>query len=103
MLVLFVELEYLKNPRTGVFEQIARFGFAHAAGPGFDPDVYYPKAYEVFSADGKQFGVPEQFSDVLLFYNKDLFDAAGVNYPDASWTWEDERAADSCNGPEDAT
>ena len=32
MLVLFVELEYLKNPRTGVFEQIARFGFAHAAG-----------------------------------------------------------------------
>jgi multiple sugar transport system substrate-binding protein len=64
-----------------------------AADADFDPGVYYPKAYEVFQADGKQFGVPEQFSDVLLFYNKDLFDAAGVAYPDASWTWEDERAA----------
>lgn len=69
----------------------------------FDPDVYYPKAYEVFQADGKQFGVPEQFSDVLLFYNKDLFDAAGVDYPDESWTWEDEQAAaekltDKANG-----
>lgn len=31
MLVLFVELEYLQNPRTGVFEQIARFGFAHVS------------------------------------------------------------------------
>ncbi|MEX1169773.1 MAG: sugar ABC transporter substrate-binding protein [Chloroflexota bacterium] len=75
-----------------------------AAGDSdFDPSVYYPKAYEVFSADGKQFGVPEQFSDVVLFYNKDLFDAAGVAYPDASWTWTDEQAAaeqltDKANG-----
>ena len=64
-----------------------------AADASFDPAVYYPKAYEVFQADGVQFGVPAHFSDVLLFYNKDLFDAAGVAYPDASWTWEDERAA----------
>jgi multiple sugar transport system substrate-binding protein len=64
-----------------------------AADTTFDPAVYYPRAYEVFQADGKQFGVPEQFSDVLLFYNKDLFDAAGVAYPTADWTWTDEQAA----------
>lgn len=74
-----------------------------AADADFDPGVYYPKAYEVFQTDGQQFGVPEQFSDVVLYYNKDLFDAAGVDYPDASWTWEDERAAaekltDKANG-----
>lgn len=74
-----------------------------AADSAFDPSVYYPKAYGVFQADGMQFGVPEQFSAVILFYNKDLFDAAGVAYPDASWTWEDERAAavrltDAANG-----
>jgi len=74
-----------------------------AADSDFDPGVYYPKAYEVFAADGVQFGVPEQFSDVLLFYNKDLFDAADVDYPDASWTWQDELAAaeqltDAANG-----
>lgn len=54
---------------------------------------YYPKAYGVFAADGKQYGLPESFSDVLLFYNKDLFDAAGVSYPTADWKWADELAA----------
>lgn len=54
---------------------------------------YYPKAYGVFQADGKQYGLPESFSDVLLFYNKDLFDAAGVSYPTADWKWADELAA----------
>jgi multiple sugar transport system substrate-binding protein len=64
-----------------------------AADTDFKPEVYYPRAYQVFQADGKQYGVPEQFSDVLLFYNRDLFDAAGIAYPDASWTWKDEQAA----------
>jgi multiple sugar transport system substrate-binding protein len=59
----------------------------------FDAATFYPRAYEVFQADGKQYGLPETFSDVLLFYNKDLFDAASVEYPTADWTWEDERAA----------
>lgn len=59
----------------------------------FDAATFYPRAYEVFQADGKQYGLPETFSDVLLFYNQDLFDAADVDYPTADWTWEDERAA----------
>jgi multiple sugar transport system substrate-binding protein len=29
----------------------------------------------------------------LLFYNKDLFDAAGLEYPNSSWTWDDFKAA----------
>lgn len=54
---------------------------------------YYPLAYQAFSLDGKQYGLPESFSNVVLFYNKDLFDAAGVEYPQPSWTWQDELAA----------
>ncbi len=60
---------------------------------GFQASVYYPRAYGVFQANGKQYGLPESFSDVLLFYNKDLFDAAGVSYPTPDWTWSDEMAA----------
>lgn len=30
---------------------------------------------------------------MTLQYNKDLFDAAGVEYPTAKWTWDDLRAA----------
>ncbi len=54
---------------------------------------FYPRAYEAFQHDGKQYGLPASFSNVVLFYNKDLFDAAGVDYPTADWTWEDELAA----------
>lgn len=59
----------------------------------YSGDAYYPRAYSVFQTDGKQYGLPESFSDVLLFYNKDLFDKAKVAYPTADWTWKDELAA----------
>jgi multiple sugar transport system substrate-binding protein len=64
-----------------------------SADSGFKASVYYPRAYGVFNQNGKQYGLPESFSDVLLFYNKDLFDAAGVSYPTTDWTWTDELAA----------
>ncbi len=54
---------------------------------------FYPRAYQAFSLDGKQYGLPASFSNVVLFYNKDLFDAAGVAYPTADWTWDDELTA----------
>jgi multiple sugar transport system substrate-binding protein len=63
-----------------------------AAEPGFT-ERFYPRAYEAFSQDGKQYGLPQSFSNVVLFYNKELFDAKGVAYPTADWTWEDELAA----------
>lgn len=54
---------------------------------------YYPRALEAFAYDGVQYGLPETFSTVLLYYNKDLFDQAGVEYPTTEWTWDDARAA----------
>jgi multiple sugar transport system substrate-binding protein len=59
----------------------------------FKKSDYYGKAYDVFSAGGKQYGLPASFSTVVLFYNKDLFKAAGVALPDSSWDWSDEAAA----------
>jgi multiple sugar transport system substrate-binding protein len=66
-------------------------------------DRFYPLAYGAFNRDGKQYGLPQSFSNVVLFYNKDLFDAAGIEYPTAEWTWQEELAAaqkltDAANG-----
>jgi multiple sugar transport system substrate-binding protein len=36
---------------------------------------------------------PVNWDTVAVYYNKDLFDAAGVAYPTADWTWEDFAAA----------
>ncbi len=51
------------------------------------------KALEAFQVDSVQYGLPASFSDVLLFYNKDLFDEAGADYPTEDWTWIEEQAA----------
>lgn len=59
----------------------------------FDPEQLNEQAFKAYQYDGKQFGMVENFSNVLTFYNKDLFDEAGVDYPTASWTWEDELEA----------
>ena len=58
-----------------------------------DADVYAPSLLEAFQQDGTQYGLPASFSNVVLYYNKALFDDAGVDYPTADWTWEDEQAA----------
>jgi multiple sugar transport system substrate-binding protein len=58
-----------------------------------DSSVYKKSLYDAFNADGKQYGVPESFSNVVLFYNKALFKQAGVAEPTAEWTWKDEQAA----------
>lgn len=59
-----------------------------------DPDTpYYPRALDVFNYEGKQLALPETFSTVVLFYNKDLFDQAGLDYPTDDWTMEDARQA----------
>ncbi len=40
-------------------------------------------------SDGKLYGVPKDKDIVGLLYNKELFDAAQVSYPDDTWTWDD--------------
>ncbi len=50
-------------------------------------------ALNAFNVGGKQYGLPESFSNVVLIYNKDLFDQAGVAYPTADWTQSDLQAA----------
>ncbi|WP_026659716.1 extracellular solute-binding protein [Butyrivibrio sp. AC2005] len=39
--------------------------------------------------DGKHYGLPFATNCTALFYNKDIFDAAGVEYPDENTTWEE--------------
>jgi multiple sugar transport system substrate-binding protein len=40
-----------------------------------------------YSADGKLYAMPDRGGALILYYNKDMFDQAGVAYPTADWTW----------------
>ncbi len=60
---------------------------------GVDASKYRASLVDAFKADGKQYGLPESFSNVVLFYNKALFKAKGVAEPTKDWTWADEQTA----------
>jgi len=72
---------------------LADLGPLLSSDKGFSTSIYNPTALAAFSQAGKQYGLVESFSNVVLFYNKDLFDKAGVAYPTADWTWKDELVA----------
>lgn len=39
------------------------------------------------------YAAPVNWDTIVMFYNKDMFDAAGLDYPTAEWTWDDFAAA----------
>lgn len=45
------------------------------------------------SYQGQIYGVADRGGSMMLFYNKDLFDKYGVEYPTEDWTWDDMLAA----------
>ena len=59
----------------------------------FDLADFYPSLVEICRYQGKLYSLPRYTSVYVLFYNKDLFDAAGLKYPDDSWSWDDYLAA----------
>src|SRR6185312_14783544 len=46
---------------------------------------FYPGALNYGKWNGKQTGIPLMLGGSYCFYNKDLFDKAGVPYPPVSW------------------
>jgi multiple sugar transport system substrate-binding protein len=59
----------------------------------YDQSDFQSSAVQTFTFGKKQFGVPRGGIPTGIFYNKDLFDKAGLPYPpsdweDPSWTWD---------------
>jgi len=58
------------------------------ANPGF-LDHFYPQTLTAYKTADGYYGLPRDFQSIVLFYNKDMFDAAKVAYPTADWTYDD--------------
>lgn len=52
-------------------------------------DNFYEALWPYNSKDNVTYGVPVSVVTSCLYYNKDIFDEAGVEYPTDEWTWED--------------
>jgi multiple sugar transport system substrate-binding protein len=52
-------------------------------------DEYLEGPMESTMMDGNHYGIPFATNCTALFYNKDMFDAAGLDYPDENTTWDE--------------
>lgn len=55
----------------------------------FDLSDFFDPPKQVFTFNGDLYGLPRDINTVDLYYNKNLFDEAGVSYPNKNWTWQD--------------
>lgn len=58
---------------------------------GFDVDDFYAGARDQFEFNGQLYAIPNVVAPDVVYYNKAMFDAAGVPYPTDDWTFEDMR------------
>lgn len=52
-------------------------------------DDFYKEAMDPYYWNGTLMCLPQNLSSLVVYYNKNLFDAAGVAYPSDEWTWND--------------
>lgn len=69
------------------FIQLGLFGDISDADINWDE--YMEGPMESTMLDGKHYGIPFATNCTALYYNKDLFDVAGIDYPDENTTWDE--------------
>ena len=73
----------------GVFMDLTECLADAEPGTAGDLSDYYPGILAVNEYEGGVYGLPWIAQPVVTYYNKALFDAAGLDYPTPDWTWDD--------------
>lgn len=81
--VIFVNNLYLPlYANAGVLEDLTKY-------KEFEYDKYYKKSLESMTFNKKIYALPRDMSNLVIFYNKDIFDKQKVPYPKQNWTLDD--------------
>jgi ABC-type glycerol-3-phosphate transport system substrate-binding protein len=59
------------------------------ADKSFDKSDFYPATLDQFTEQGQLWALPAEVTPYVIEYNRDLFDAAKVDYPKPGWTVDD--------------
>lgn len=60
-----------------------------AKDSSFNLDLFQKDLIDMERLNGKLYYLPKDFNPLALWYNKRIFDEAGVPYPTDKWTWDD--------------
>ena len=87
--IIATEVDYFVTFAVkGVLEDLTPYTIADPQG--FDKNDFFPQIIDRFTYQGKLLAIPRDIAPfACVFYNKKVFDAAGVSYPTDDWTWSD--------------
>jgi multiple sugar transport system substrate-binding protein len=71
------------------FQLYASNGVIAANPEQADMSVYPKPLVDLYTFEGKNYGLPKDMDTVGVWFNKKLFDDAKVPYPADGWTWAD--------------
>ncbi len=71
---------------NGVLRDMVPFIEADA---GFELDDYFENVIDIARRGDALYTIPLDFTPMMMYYNKKLFDEAGVAYPRPGWSWDD--------------
>jgi multiple sugar transport system substrate-binding protein len=83
--VIAVHFQYL--PQYAASGQILDLSDYVKAGSGLDPANWSKGLQSILTYDGKYYAVPINFATLMLYYNKDMFKAAGLDPAKPPQTW----------------
>ena len=57
--------------------------------PALDTSAYYEPCLRSGQSEGRQYALPHESVPTIMFVNKTLLEANGIDMPDNDWTWDD--------------
>jgi multiple sugar transport system substrate-binding protein len=78
------------------YSQYVARGAVDAIGPyldehGVDSNDYFDQPMEAFTYDGELQCMPQNISSLVVYYNAQLLERAGLKRPSADWDWDEFR------------
>lgn len=85
------DIALMNYRRFGAF--FARGAFAPiapylAASSALQQSAFYPEVVSAFTRNGQLIGIPQNASSLVIYYNKNLFQQAGIALPKNDWKWD---------------
>jgi len=85
--VIWVVEDYLPTfANKGIIENLEPY---LEADEDYDASVFFDNALAFTQVDGVQYALPRDIGVQVMAYNKTLFDAQSIAYPESGWTWDD--------------
>lgn len=75
-------VQYAKN---GIMQPLTPY----ITGSGVQLNNIVASSVKAYQYDGQQMAIPRDVDSIAVWYNKKLFDQAGVSYPTNDWSWDD--------------